>query len=86
MADDCCSVVEELYKQLDDELKGWIKYRNIAKGLNRAGQPMMANIVEHISETEFKHYLEINGMINAISPECGCKVEKVREIIHLEER
>lgn len=69
----CCYLRDTLIKQLKDEDEGVIFYSQMAGEIGIIGENTLAEVLNHISDDEFKHYLELRGIIDILTEQCNCE-------------
>ena len=74
----CCHIRDTLVKQLEDEEQGVIFYDEMSGELGIAGEDGLSNVLSHISDEEFKHYLELRGIIEILTDRCGCNRQNIK--------
>ena len=71
-SDYCCHVRDTLIKQLKDEEDGVIFYSQMAGELGILGKATESNELNNIANDEFRHYLELRGIIDILTESCSC--------------
>lgn len=66
-----------LATQLEDEIKASSQYREAADKSSKLGVSGkdFAKILNSLSDDEYRHFLEITGMVNILNEVCVCKGE-----------
>jgi len=73
----CCHIRDIFIKQLKDEEEGVVFYSNMAGELGIIGEDGLSEVVSHIADVEFDHYLKLRGIIDILTENCNCERKHV---------
>ena len=82
----CCQARDTLIKQLNDEVNGVLFYSQMAGELGILGETTLqstsgilaqSDALNHIADDEFRHYLELRGIIEILTEQCSCSRETI---------